>query len=66
MRRRFDIACAEVGALDLRARSQIAATAVAADAGHVGDVLDACERFLAGRPEIELLSVRRRLWGEND
>ena len=28
---------------------------------HVREVLDTCERAVAGRPEIELLSVRRRL-----
>ena len=28
---------------------------------HVREVLDSCERLVAGRPEIELLSVRRRL-----
>ena len=29
-------------------------------------VLDRCERAVAGRPEIELLSVRRRLHGDDD
>ncbi|HEY1176317.1 MAG TPA: DUF503 domain-containing protein, partial [Phytomonospora sp.] len=33
---------------------------------HVADVLDACERTVAGRPEIDLLSVRRRLYGADD
>ena len=39
---------------------------VAAEAAHVREVLDSCERLVAGRPEIELLSVRRRLYGEDD
>ena len=30
---------------------------VAADAGHCREVLDACERFVAGRPEVDLLSA---------
>jgi len=39
---------------------------VAADAAHVRSVLDAVERQVAGRPEIELISVRRRLHGDDD
>jgi uncharacterized protein YlxP (DUF503 family) len=64
--RRFEVAAAEVGALDLHGRSEIGVAAVAAEAAHLGAVLDSCERLVAGRPEIELLSVRRRLHGEND
>ena len=29
-------------------------------------VIDTCEHQVAGRPEIELLSVRRRLYGDDD
>jgi len=29
-------------------------------------VLDACERLVAGRPEVELLSARRRVLGPHD
>ena len=64
--RRFEVSVAEVGALDLHGRAQIAVAVVAAEAGHVGEVLDNCERLVAGRPELELLSVRRRLHGEDD
>jgi uncharacterized protein YlxP (DUF503 family) len=64
--RRFEVAAAEVGALDLHGRAEIGVAAVAAGAGHVGEVLDACERLVAGRPEVELLSVRRRLHGDED
>jgi uncharacterized protein YlxP (DUF503 family) len=39
---------------------------VAADASHVDDVLDACERLVAGRPEFDLLSARRRWLGPED
>jgi hypothetical protein len=39
---------------------------VAADAGHVGAVLDRCERLVAARPELELLSARRRVLGPDD
>jgi uncharacterized protein YlxP (DUF503 family) len=64
--RRFEISVAEVGALDLHGRAEIAVAVVAAEASHVGEVLDKCERLVAGRPELELLSVRRRLHGEDD
>lgn len=64
--RRFDVAAAEVGGLDLHGRAEIGVATVAADATHVTTVLDSCERFVAGRPEIELLSVRRRLHGDDD
>ena len=64
--RKFEVAAAEVGALDLHGRAEIGVAVVAADAGHVAEVLDACERLVAARPEVELLSVRRRLHGGDD
>ncbi|GAA4447892.1 DUF503 domain-containing protein [Phytohabitans houttuyneae] len=64
--RKFEVSAAEVGALDRHGRAEIGVAAVAADAGHVSEVLDSCERLIAGRPEIELLSVRRRLHGDED
>jgi len=66
LRHRYDVAVAEVGALDLHRRAEVGMAAVAADAAHVGAVLDACERFVAARPEIELLSARRQLLSEED
>jgi uncharacterized protein len=64
--RRYEVAVAEVGALDRHGRAEIGVAVVAADPGHVATVLDTCERAVAGRPEIELLSVRRRLHGDDD
>ena len=64
--RRFEVSAAEVGALDLHGRAEVAVAVVSAEARHVTEVLDACERLVAGRPEIELLSVQRRLHGEDD
>ncbi len=64
--RRFEVAVAEVGALDRHGRAEIGVAVVAAEAGHVGRVLDSCERMIAGRPEIEVLSVHRRLRGDDD
>jgi uncharacterized protein YlxP (DUF503 family) len=66
LRRRFSVAVAEVGDADLHRRAQIGVAAVAADGDHVRDVLDECERFVADRPEVELLSARRRAFGDDD
>lgn len=66
LRRRFEVAVAEAGHADLHRRSLIGVAAVAADAWHVRDVLEACERLVAGRPELELLAARHRLLGPDD
>src|SRR3954470_2677152 len=65
-RRRFDAAAAEAGHVDLHRRALVGVAVVAADGRHCGDVLDECERFVAGRPDIELLSARRRMFGPDD
>jgi uncharacterized protein YlxP (DUF503 family) len=64
--RRFEVSAAEVGALDLHGRAEIGVAVVAAETGHVTQVLDSCERLVAGRPEVELLSVRRRVHGDDE
>jgi uncharacterized protein YlxP (DUF503 family) len=66
LRRRFEVAAAEAGHVDLHRRSLIGVAAVAADAGHVLEVLAACERLVAGRPELDLLSARHRILGPDD
>ncbi|BFU42934.1 DUF503 domain-containing protein [Krasilnikovia sp. MM14-A1004] len=66
MLRRFEVSVAEVGSLDLTGRAQIGVAVVAADPAHARTVIDTCENQVAGRPEIELLSVRRRLHGDED
>ena len=66
LRRRFEVAAAEAGDLDLHHRALIGVAVVAVDAAHCGQVLDACERMVAARPEVELLSVRRRFHSEED
>lgn len=66
LRRRFEVASAEAGHVDLHRRSLIGVAAVAADAGHVREVLDACERLVAGRAELDLLSARHRIMGPDD
>ncbi|MGH3917229.1 MAG: DUF503 domain-containing protein [Pseudonocardiaceae bacterium] len=66
LRRRFDVAVAEAGNADLHRRALIGVAAVAGEVGHVQEVLQACERLVAGRPEVELLAARHRLLGPND
>jgi uncharacterized protein len=66
LRRRFDVAAAEVGDQDLHRRATIGVAAVAGDAGHCRDVVAACERLVAERPEVELLSARHRWLGDDD
>ena len=60
LRRRFDVSVAEVGDHDQYRRSQVGAGLVAADRAHLIEVLDSVERFVAARPEFELLSARQR------
>jgi uncharacterized protein YlxP (DUF503 family) len=64
--RRLDVAAAEVGSTELHGRAEIGVAVVSGQAGHVGQVLESCERMVAGRPELELLAVRRRLYGDED
>jgi uncharacterized protein len=66
LQRRFSVTAAEVGHQQLHRRSVLGMAVVAADARHCVEVLDACERLVAGRPEIELLSARRQLHKEDD
>ncbi|OXM71947.1 MULTISPECIES: DUF503 domain-containing protein [Amycolatopsis] len=66
VRRRFEVSVAEAGHLDLHRRALIGVAVVAADGEHVRDVLDGCERLVAQRPELELLSAHRRLLGPED
>jgi len=64
--KRLEVAAAEVGALELHRRAEVGVAFVAAEAAHVRDVLDACERLVADRPEVQLLSVRRQLTSSTD
>jgi uncharacterized protein len=66
LRRRFDVAVAEAGHLDLHRRALLGVSCVAADHMHVTEVLERCERLVAARPELELLSARQRMLGPED
>ncbi len=66
LRRKFEVAVAEAGHLDLHRRALIGVSCVAPDHAHVVDVMERCERFVAARPEMELLSARHRVLGPED
>jgi uncharacterized protein YlxP (DUF503 family) len=64
LHRRFAVAAAEAGYTDLHRRTVLGVAVVAVDRAHCVEVLDACERLVAARPEVELLSARQRLYSE--
>jgi uncharacterized protein len=67
LRRRFPgVAVAETGHLDLHRRAEIGVAVVSATAANATQMLDECERLVAARPEIELLSARQRLFTEEE
>ncbi|GAB2913150.1 DUF503 domain-containing protein [Nonomuraea fastidiosa] len=67
LQRRYpSIAVAETGHLDLHRRAEVGVAVVSASAGNCKELLDACERMVAFRPEIELLSARQRLFTDED
>ena len=65
-RRQPGVAVAETGRLDRYRRAEIGVAVVSSTAAHAGEVLQACERLVAGRPEITLLSARHRLISEEE
>jgi uncharacterized protein YlxP (DUF503 family) len=66
LRRRFEVSAAETGEQDLYRRAELAVAIVASTHAHAVEVLDACERLVAGHPEIELLSARQRVLDDED
>jgi uncharacterized protein YlxP (DUF503 family) len=66
LRRRYDVSVCETGSQDLHRRAELGVALVATDPGHARQVLEACERLVAGRPELELLSARTRVWDDED
>ncbi|MFD4294958.1 DUF503 domain-containing protein [Rhodococcus sp. NPDC058505] len=63
---RFGVSVAETGDQDRYRRAEIGVAVASADVGHLTEVLDTCERAVAARPELQLLSARRRLFGPED
>lgn len=66
LQRRYAVSVAEVSDQDLYRRARIGLAAVSGDPRHLTTILDGCERLVAARPDVELLSVRRRIHGEHD
>jgi len=60
--RRFPgVAVGETGYLQLHRRAEIGIAVVSSTAANARQVLEECERFVAARPEIELLAARQQL-----
>ena len=66
LHRKFAVSVAETGEQDLYRRAEIGVAVVSGDLGHIKDVLDRCERWMVARPEVEVLSVRQRIRGDDD
>lgn len=66
LRRKFSVSVSETGNQDLYRRAEIGVAVVASTAAHARELMDVCERFVAGRPELELLSARQRLFNEEE
>lgn len=66
LRRALEVSVAEVGHLDLYRRALVGVALTSGDRSHAESLLDRAERMLASRPELELLSVRRRLVRSDD
>jgi uncharacterized protein len=65
-RRHPGVAVAETGSLDRHRRAEIGVAVVASTAAHAVQMLQACERLVAARPELELLSARHRLVSDEE
>ena len=63
---RFGVSAAETGDQDLHRRAEVGVAVASSTVGHVSDVLDRCERAIAARPELQILAVRRRIYGPQD
>ncbi|MFY2791670.1 DUF503 domain-containing protein [Rhodococcus sp. KRD162] len=66
MHRKFAVSVAETDHRELHRRAGVGASVVAGDLEHVVDVLDRLERVAASRPELQLVSVRRRTIRSDD
>ncbi len=66
LRRRYQVSAAETGHLELHRRTVIGVAVTGSEVGHCRDLLDACERLVTARPEVQVLSARQRLWDDED
>ncbi|WP_072802106.1 DUF503 domain-containing protein [Rhodococcoides yunnanense] len=63
---RFGVSAAETGDQERIRRSLFGIAAAGADVDGLHDKLDECERHVAERQDLELLAVRRRIFGPED
>ena len=54
--------CAEVDHQDLWQRCTLGVTVVGGTVGHVESVMDAVERLVWSRPDVEVLDIHRHWW----
>lgn len=66
LQKKFGVNAAEAGDQDLHRRALIGVAMVSGETSHLNEVLDKCERHVAARPELQLLAVRRRIFGPED
>lgn len=66
LRRKFDVAAAEAGHLDLHRRALVGVAVVAADLSHCERVLDSAVRLVSDHPELTVLSSRQRYYSMED
>lgn len=64
--RRYEVSVAEVDHLDLHRRAGVGVGCVGSDRRHITDLLDRCERTVAGHPEFQLLSAHRSIMHSDD
>jgi uncharacterized protein len=64
--RRAGVGAAEVALQDLHRRAVLGVAVVAGTHRRVVELLDDCEGAVAWRPELEVLSVHRRIRGDED
>lgn len=66
LRARFKVGVAEVDGQDLWQRSGVGVALVGSDQRVLEQALRQIERFVAGRPELEVLAVEERLYQTDD
>ena len=59
LRRRYQVAAAEVGHADSWHRADLGVAVVSGSAHHASDILDEVERFVWSFPEVQVLSMAR-------
>jgi uncharacterized protein len=66
LRQKFNVAVAEVDHQDLRQRTTLGVSAVAAQGYHLKKVMHEVEKYLLGQPFVELLGHRMTLHSQDD